>query len=99
LGNQLLDYPFVQDFLSKKLPKILQQITGTTPPPPPPPTPTATEQIQEMIMPIVEMAQSFAQNLSQNINSQFAPITKESKSSSTTPVASQPKVGKKKEKS
>lgn len=60
------------------------------PPPPPPPVasnPTTTEQLQDLVMPYLSMAQNFAQTLSQNINSQLVPTKQEAaQSTSTTPV-------------
>jgi len=107
MGDKLLEYPAIQDFLSSKLPKILQQVTGptttsdpspsptttTSDPSPSPTTPTATEQIQDLVMPFVSMAQSFAQNISQNINSQLTPNKQEGSqfTPSSTPSNPEPK--------
>jgi len=88
-----LDYPFVQDFLSVKLPKLLQQINHPNSASSSPPTttstttPTASEQIQELVIPVVSLAQAIVQDLSQNLNSQITPdVKQEPQSSSTTPV-------------
>jgi len=107
MGDKLLEYPAVQDFLSSKLPKILQQVTGptttsdpspspttTSDPSPSPTTPTASEQIQDLVMPFVSMAQSFAQNISQNIN-QLTPNKQEGSQfpPSSTPSNPEPNGG------
>jgi hypothetical protein len=91
MGDQLLEYPAVQEFLSVKLPKLMQQVTGpTTSPSPSAPSSTttttasATEQIHDLVMPFVSMAQSFAQNLSQNINNEISWATKQEGSQPTS---------------
>jgi len=93
--NQILDYPFVQEFLTKHLPKILHQIVGSEPPTPAPPAqiPVSspqkppTEQLYDLFKPFV----SFAQNLAQNVSLPTVPsIDIQSRSSSRSSSSVEP---------
>jgi len=104
-ANQILDYPFVQEFLTKHLPRILSQITGNQPAPAPVPEPVRSteklpsEQIHQLFNSFMTFAQNVASNISiPNIPSSFtepqiktAPRSTESTKQTNTPIVEPPK--------
>jgi hypothetical protein len=101
-ANQILDYPFVQEFLTNKLPKIMHQIVGSqhTPNVVPTPTPAPTLSTNESAKPekaptdqIYEMFNnfmSFAQNVASNVTLPSIPSNPTSLGSSEPPKRSTP---------
>jgi hypothetical protein len=101
-ANQILDYPFVQEFLTNKLPKIMHQIVGSQHTPKsitdPAPTPTSVQTNEtgkqpekaptEQIYDMFNSFLSFAQNVASNVSLPNIPINPVSSSGSTTSESS-----------
>eukprot|EP01103_Thecamoeba_quadrilineata_P001637 TRINITY_DN11481_c0_g1_i1.p1 TRINITY_DN11481_c0_g1~~TRINITY_DN11481_c0_g1_i1.p1 ORF type:complete len:379 (-),score=73.42 TRINITY_DN11481_c0_g1_i1:30-1166(-) len=92
-ANQILDYPFVQEFLTKQLPKVLHQVVGSQPPAPVATVHTVNEPARsnekaptEQIYDYLNSFMTYAQNVASNVTLPSMPSASASSSSTSTPA-------------
>jgi hypothetical protein len=92
-ANQILDYPFVQEFLTKQLPKVLHQVVGSQPPTPVATVHTVNEPARsnekaptEQIYDYLNSFMTYAQNVASNVTLPSMPSSSASSSSTAAPT-------------